>query len=115
MNVYSQKELHDFRDVILKKLSHAQHEYYNVALNMDDSHTMNADPAWFYNGTPFIEEMYNRKLRLKQTIDDLVAALWRVDNGTYGICAKTGVTIPKEQLFAKPQSTTLLYEDEFGE
>ena len=43
--------------------------------------------------------------RLKKFIDALVAALGRIENGTYGICTKTGELIPKGRLMAVPHAT----------
>jgi RNA polymerase-binding transcription factor DksA len=38
-------------------------------------------------------------------IQNLQAALVRIENGTYGICRETGELIPKERLRAVPHAT----------
>ena len=38
-------------------------------------------------------------------IQNLQAALVRIENGTYGICRETGKLIPKERLRAVPHAT----------
>jgi len=43
--------------------------------------------------------------RQKKFIDQLEAALIRIENKTYGICRETGKLIPKERLRAVPHTT----------
>ncbi|MBK5194922.1 MAG: TraR/DksA C4-type zinc finger protein, partial [Proteiniphilum sp.] len=38
-------------------------------------------------------------------IQNLQAALIRIENGTYGVCRETGKLIPKERLRAVPHAT----------
>lgn len=52
--------------------------------------------------------------RLYKFIQGLQAALVRIENGTYGICRKTGKLIPKERLRAVPHAT-LSIEAKLGE
>lgn len=42
----------------------------------------------------------------RRTIDDLDAALERLDAGTYGVCDRCGQPIPIERMEARPASTT---------
>ena len=47
-----------------------------------------------------------RAADLKDTIEQVDAALARIDAGTYGACAKCGTTIPEERLELRPFSAT---------
>ena len=52
--------------------------------------------------------------RLKKFINNLEAAMVRVENGTYGVCKVTGKLIPKERLRAVPH-TTMSIEAKLGQ
>ena len=47
-----------------------------------------------------------RSADLKDTIEQIDAALARIDAGTYGACTKCGTTIPEERLEIRPFSAT---------
>ena len=47
-----------------------------------------------------------RAADLKQTIEQVDAALARIDAGTYGACTKCGTAIPEERLELRPFSAT---------
>ena len=47
-----------------------------------------------------------RAADLKDTIEQIDAALARIDAGTYGACTKCGTTIPEERLELRPFSAT---------
>ena len=47
-----------------------------------------------------------RSADLKETIEQIDAALARIDAGTYGACTKCGTTIPEERLELRPFSAT---------
>jgi RNA polymerase-binding transcription factor DksA len=47
-----------------------------------------------------------RAADLKGTIEQVDAALARIDAGTYGACTKCGKTIPEERLELRPMSAT---------
>jgi DnaK suppressor protein len=109
MNVYSKEELLEFKEVILKKLECAQQEYDNLIKHLEDNSTKDTDPVWLninhVNEATSIEEINYNAARLKKFIDALLAALGRIENGTYGICNKTGELIPKGRLMAVPHAT----------
>ena len=42
---------------------------------------------------------------LQAMLDDVHAALVRIDEGTYGICERCGALIPEERLEARPWTT----------
>jgi DnaK suppressor protein len=47
-----------------------------------------------------------RAADLKGTIEQVDAALARIDAGTYGACTKCGTAIPEERLEIRPFSAT---------
>ena len=51
------------------------------------------------------EEAGHLAQRQKKFIQNLQAALVRIENKTYGVCRKTGKLIPKERLRAVPHAT----------
>ena len=55
--------------------------------------------------TLFKEENAQLAARLEKYIQNLEAALIRIENKTYGICRKTGQLIPKERLRSVPHAT----------
>jgi DnaK suppressor protein len=109
MNAYSKEELQEFKELILKKLEHAQQEYNNLSKLLQDNSTKDTDPIWlnanYVSEAASIEEINNNAVRLKKFIDALSAALVRIENRTYGICNKTGELIPKGRLMAVPHAT----------
>ena len=87
---YSDAELEEFRAIIMEKLQLAERDYEKLK-----SSIMNADG----NDT---ERLASRQLKF---IQNLQAALVRIENKTYGICRETGKLIPKERLRAVPHAT----------
>lgn len=109
---YSAEELHEFKELILKKIAEAKRnlELLNQAVAgsendvRDTSHTiMTID-----DGQEVLAKEENSKLAARQMrfIKDLEAALIRIENNTYGICRITGKLIPKERLMIVPHATT---------
>lgn len=109
MNTYTKQELQEFKELINKKLETARKEYKNLSDHLQDNSTKDTDPIWFdanyINETASIEETGHHVIRLKKFIDSLSAALVRIENGTYGVCTKTGELIPKGRLMAVPHAT----------
>ncbi|MBQ4377140.1 MAG: TraR/DksA family transcriptional regulator [Bacteroidales bacterium] len=109
---YSAEELHEFKELILRKIAEAKRnlELLNQAVAgsendvRDTSHTiMTID-----DGQEVLAKEENSKLAARQMrfIKDLEAALIRIENNTYGICRITGKLIPKERLMIVPHATT---------
>jgi DnaK suppressor protein len=109
MSTYSKHELEEFKTLIQKKHAEAVEEYNAILQQMNDNSTKDTDPVWinanFADETLMKEQMSIHAARLKKFINALKAALYRVENGTYGICIKTGKLIPKERLKAVPHAT----------
>jgi len=109
---YTDVELEEFRAIIEEKLEKAQHEYEglrNALNNMDGNDVVDTSPTFkvLEEGASTLskEEMGMLAQRQKKFIQNLQAALIRIENKTYGICRETGKLIPKERLRAVPHAT----------
>ncbi|MCL1868600.1 MAG: TraR/DksA C4-type zinc finger protein [Paludibacter sp.] len=109
---YSDAELEEFRAIIEEKLAKAQREYdglRNALNNMDGNDVVDTSPTFkvLEEGASTLskEEMGLLAQRQKKFIQNLQAALVRIENKTYGICREMGKLIPKERLRAVPHAT----------
>ena len=111
-NRYSQEELMEFKEIILKKLEEARTDYELLVSsfsNKDDHGTDDTSPTFklLEEGSEVLskEETGQLATRQKKFIESLEAALVRIQNKTYGICRVTGKLIPKERLRIVPHAT----------
>lgn len=108
---YSEAELEEFREIILKKLEVAKSEllYLQKSLarygedqkrthNMIEDGSMNADQ----------DALVRTSKRQREFIDHLEKALLRIKNKTYGVCRVTGKLIAKDRLRSVPHATLSL-------
>ena len=109
---YSDEELDEFRGIINEKLEVAQQEYENyraAATNADGNDTMDTSPTYkvLEEGASTLSKEEAGRLAQRQMkfIQNLQAALIRIENKTYGVCRETGKLIPKERLRAVPHAT----------
>ncbi|MBO7466668.1 MAG: TraR/DksA family transcriptional regulator [Bacteroidaceae bacterium] len=108
---YSTEELEEFRAIILEKLDLAKRDYENLKNSLMNKDNDDQDTAPTYKvleegaNTLAKEETMRLAQRQLKFINDLQAALVRIENGTYGICRETGKLIPKERLRAVPHAT----------
>lgn len=109
---YSPEELQEFKDIIEKKLDEARRDYEllkNAFSNKDDHGTDDTSPTFklLEEGSDVLskEETGQLAARQKKFIENLEAALVRIQNNTYGICRVTGKLIPKERLRVVPHAT----------
>jgi RNA polymerase-binding transcription factor DksA len=109
---YSDKELQEFKEIILKKLDDARKELVNLqaALNSANEHGTDDTASTFKvledgSDTLAKEEAGQLAARQKKFIEQLENALIRIENKTYGVCRVTGKLIPKERLRAVPHTT----------
>ena len=109
---YSDAELEEFRAIILEKLELAKRDYDMLKsgiTNSDGNDT--ADTSLTFKvleegaSTLSKEEAGRLAQRQMKFIQNLQAALIRIENKTYGICRETGKLIPKERLRAVPHAT----------
>ena len=111
-NIYSAKELEEFRQIILDKLDKSKRDYEILKGNIshvDDHGTDDTAPSFkvLEEGAEVLSKEENAQLaaRQKKFIEHLENALVRIKNGTYGICRQTGKLISKQRLRAVPHAT----------
>jgi RNA polymerase-binding transcription factor DksA len=108
---YSDNELNEFRELIQGKINVAREELYDLAGTLSAANSNGDDAAiagkTLEDGSATFEKEQTNQLaaRQKKFIEQLEAALMRIDNKTYGICRTTGKLIPKERLRAVPHTT----------
>jgi RNA polymerase-binding protein DksA len=109
---YSDSELEEFRAIINEKLQVAKQEYENyraAVTNTDGNDTVDTSPTYkvLEEGASTLSKEEAGRLAQRQMkfIQNLQAALIRIENGTYGVCRETGKLIPKERLRAVPHAT----------
>lgn len=110
---YSDEELEEFRTIINDMLDRARKEYntlrrvimHNGSNDIEDTtpsfKTVEDDGAYQLSK----EEASQLAQRQYKFIQNLEAALVRIENKTYGICRETGKLIPKERLRLVPHAT----------
>lgn len=118
---YSDEELDEFRELINEKLENAKREYENyraAVMNADGNDTVDTSPTFkiMEEGASTLSKEEAGRLAQRQMkfIQNLQAALVRIENGTYGICRETGKLIPKERLRAVPHATLSIEAKEGG-
>jgi len=109
---YSDKELTEFKELILEKLKEAQEDYdlLKQTLSNEDNHgTDDTSPSFklLEDGSDVMskEETAQLASRQEKYIVNLKNALVRIENKSYGICRVTGKLIPKERLRVVPHAT----------
>ncbi len=109
---YSDKELTEFKELILEKLKEAQTDYdlLKQTLSNEDNHgTDDTSPSFklLEDGSDVMskEETAQLASRQEKYIVNLKNALVRIENKSYGICRVTGKLIPKERLRSVPHAT----------
>ena len=110
---YSDAELAEFKAIIEEKLAKAKAEYntlrhivmHNGTNDIEDTtpsfRTVEDDGAFQLSK----EEASQMAQRQYKFIQNLEAALVRIENKSYGICRVTGKLIPKERLRLVPHAT----------
>lgn len=79
-----------------------------VANAGDVSDDDNADMADRADDIKAFESNIAIMRELEERLEDVVVALKKIDDGTYGICEKTGEQIPHERLEANPAARTIV-------
>lgn len=109
---YSDSELVEFKELINEKLRMAREEFNNLTSSLSSPNANGTeDTSGTYktleDGSATLEKEQLNQLaaRQKKFIDNLEAALVRIENKTYGICRETGKLIQKERLRAVPHAT----------
>ena len=109
---YSDAELAEFKELILKKLEEAQADYdllKQTLSHADDHGTDDTSPTFklLEDGSDVLskEETAQLAARQEKYIFSLKNALIRIENKSYGICRATGKLIPKQRLRSVPHAT----------
>lgn len=109
---YSDVELQEFKEILLEKLRVAREELSSLTQSLSNPNLNGTDDtAGTYktleDGSATLEKEQINQLaaRQKKFIENLEAALVRIENKTYGICRETGKLIQKERLRAVPHTT----------
>ena len=109
---YSDADLADFKEIILKKIEKAQIDLdliksaYMNDLNNGTDDTSTTFKA-FEEGSETMSKEANSQLAIRQEkfLRDLKNALFRVESKTYGVCKVSGKLISKERLKVVPHAT----------
>jgi len=106
---YSDEELEEFKQIILKKLDKAKTdlEILRESMHSDGEVDTNLTYRLQDDGKENLIKEENARLiaRLERFVRDLELALVRIENKTYGICRVTGKLIEKDRLRAVPHAT----------
>lgn len=110
---YSDEELAEFKSIILDMLEKAKQEYNTlrkVVMNNGNNDIEDTTPSFKTvedDGAMQLsrEEASQLAQRQYKFIQNLEAALVRIENKSYGICRVTGKLIPKERLRLVPHAT----------
>ena len=108
---YSDAELEEFRAIIMEKLEKAKKDFELLrsgVTNADGNDVSDTSPTFkvLEEGAATLSKEEAGRLAQRQMkfIQNLQAALIRIENKTYGVCRETGKLIPKERLRAAPHS-----------
>jgi len=111
-NKYSDAELEEFRTIINEKLQKAKIDYEvlkGTLMNTDGNDVSDTSPTFkvLEEGAATLSKEEAGRLAQRQMkfIQNLQAALIRIENKTYGVCRETGKLIPRERLRAVPHAT----------
>jgi RNA polymerase-binding transcription factor DksA len=108
---YSETELAEFEEIIIKKLAATNIEVNFIKETLSRKNDNGTDST--ARGSKTLEDgadvrekeqLSQSASRLQKFASQLEAALIRIKNGTYGICRDSGKLIPKERLKAVPHT-----------
>jgi RNA polymerase-binding transcription factor DksA len=109
---YSDAELDEFKQIIIEKLEKAKQDYEllkSAITHSESNDTEDTSPTFkvLEEGAATLSKEEAGRLAQRQLkfIQNLQAALVRIENKTYGICRETGKLIPKDRLRAVPHAT----------
>ena len=111
-NAYTNKELKEFKQIIIEKIERAEEDLAllkSAYANDADNGTEDTSPTFkaFEEGSSTLSKEENMKLAMRQEkfINNLKTALIRIQNKSYGVCRVTGKLISKDRLKLVPHST----------
>ncbi len=108
---YSDEELKEFEELIRTKLEQTRNQLDFYKQSLSKRHDNGTDNT---SGTSKLledgadttekEHLNQQAARLQKYAQQLENALFRIKNGTYGICVDSGKLIPKERLRIVPHT-----------
>ena len=105
---YSSEDLKEFEGIITSKLNKAKDElsYLKGSIMREDAAENRTSAGNLEDGASSMEKEQLNQLaaRAQKFIADLERALFRIKNGTYGVCKDTGKLISKDRLRAVPHT-----------
>ena len=118
---YSDEELEEFRAIIMAKLEKAKRDYEQLrdgVTNLEGNDVSDTSPTFkvLEEGATTLSKEESGRLAQRQMkfIQNLQAALIRIENKTYGICRETGKLIPAARLRVVPHATLSIEAKESG-
>jgi len=109
---YTDEELQEFKELILKKIEQAQADfelYRDSLTHADNNGVQDTSPTFkiMEEGASVLSKEEAGRLAQRQSkfIQHLQSALIRIENKTFGICRETGNLISKERLMIVPHAT----------
>ncbi len=118
---YSDTELAEFKTIILAKLDKAKADYDLLRSTITHSGSNGTDdtsPTFkiLEEGAATLSKEESGRLAQRQYkfIQNLEAALVRIENKTYGVCRETGNLIPADRLKIVPHATLSIEAKEAG-
>jgi|SRR5699024_4312324 len=107
---YNEDELDHFRDLLLEERKEAADAAEGRREAIEDLHSLDNDRASSSDHHPGNigseeeekETDYLQREKNREKVDEIDAALKRIENRTYGVCEDTGKKIKKERLEAIP-------------
>ncbi|MBP6311775.1 MAG: TraR/DksA family transcriptional regulator [Flavobacteriales bacterium] len=110
---YNKTDLQEFKEVITRKLTAAQNDLDELRSSLTNNSGNGTDDTSFAshnmeegNSSLQREELMMLAVRQEKFIEQLMNALARIRNGSYGVCRITGELIPKARLLSVPHATT---------
>lgn len=109
---YSDKDLADFKKLIEEKIANAEKDLKHFQGQIDYSGNNSGDETGkklgsMEDGSEALgrEKIAQLAHRQRKFIQQLKAAIVRIENKTYGVCRQTGKLISKERLNIVPHTT----------
>ncbi|WP_368504003.1 TraR/DksA C4-type zinc finger protein [Alkalihalophilus sp. As8PL] len=114
MNKWSEqkRQLEDMKAKLEARINSDAHEETKHALSASTGELSNYDNHPADTATDLYEREKDTAIyaHIEKELADVNLALNKINSGTYGICEKTGQTIPTERLSANPTARTIVAE-----
>ena len=104
---YTRDELEKFRIIIMRKIVKAQNLLSSLIVSLESTNNESSSLSKISDDSSEIlekETVSRLAQRQRQLIEKLEEAVSRINDGTYGVCLKTGELIPKDRLQVVPHT-----------